>query len=173
MMNSLRLVVDADVATSAANSSKRLAKTCKDVLVTIDRCGHVVGGCDHLFMQWNSASPYGRAWRQKMLRRGRWKRLGPMSPNPTLIAAMSRLRQNINQHCSGDIHLILSANSLDKVIISRDKKAKSSFRFLASEVSWIAEICWVNAVMESPSCEEVLASGSISPTDYGIKPRPI
>jgi hypothetical protein len=138
-MRTKTLVVDANIARSAGESDE-CAKACRDTLATIEKKGHRLAMCEQLIEEWRQhAGRFAFRWLAAMQRR---KMVDQFELAVETIRLKSRFPiERQGQHGIEDVHLLVLAGKVSKVVLAHDKPARILFathapRELRDAIRW-------------------------------------
>lgn len=159
---SMRLVIDASVATSSGERGQRGDRCQTFLRVMIDETAHRLVMTKEIGAEWDIHShPFARRWRRSMNARRRVDR--PAIDHDII------LRQKIEQATSTekalaamekDLRLIEAARVADNRIISLDDRARGFFSAVSSGFGELRDILWVNPVNEEETPIQWLKEGA-------------
>jgi hypothetical protein len=142
------LVIDTSVASAATEriTPDKSSKNCCDILKAILASKHHLVMTSGIKVEWDQhQSAFSRKWRLSMIAK---KRLDYLN-----IGADEKLRLRIEaiaqtdkerEAMEKDMILIEAAISTDKIIISRDEKARTPFSKAAITIRELKAIAWIN-----------------------------
>ena len=149
-MRSLRLVVDASVATSAGEQNKR-GEGCRKVLQEILEICHHLTMTDRIFTEWRShCQKFARQWRVSMYARKKvdWVPSDEDEPlQSRIVRALARPKEQAV--VKKDMHLIHAALFSDCIVLSADEVAPGCFSKAAATVNELERIGWANPASQS------------------------
>ena len=151
-----RLVIDADVASSAGTSERPDSRACRQFLKTVLDVGHHVVRTPKINREWcDHSSKYSMTWLRLMYQKKRYVHYDDAGPNKSL---RKRILKTVpcdqRQAAAKDVHLIEAARYPDHLIASGDKKARRIFRSASESVHELKQIVWVNPKLpkDDPIC---------------------
>ncbi len=159
---SMRLVIDASVATSTGERGLR-GERCQTFLRTmIDKTVHRLVMTKEIGTEWDIHShPFARHWRRSMNAK---RRVDRPSVDHDLILAQKIKRINPPEKAlvamEKDLRLIEAAKATDNRIVSLDDNARRFFCAASSSVGELREILWVNPVNEKETPTQWLNEGA-------------
>ena len=150
-MRAKTLVVDANIARSAGEADE-CAKACRDTLVALQQRDHKLAMCEQLIAEWKKhAGRFAFRWLVAMQKRKKVEQFDLQFETAQLKVRFPRERQK--QRGSEDIHLLVIANKVSKVVLANDEEARELFAAYAPE-DVRNEISWSNPCREK---DETLA----------------
>lgn len=144
-MQPRQLVIDADVARSAGESIHPISSACRRFLGTMLEVRHHVVMTDTIRKEWrHHKSIYSRKWRKQMHARKLVNRI-EVDEDETLRERIgAALHLDHREAAEKDAHLIEAAIATDRLVTSRDEKARSLFGCASVAVGQLRQIVWVN-----------------------------
>ena len=156
-----QLVIDADVARSASESTHPISSACRRFLDTMSKFGHHVVMTDSIWKEWRRhISDFSRSWLVHMYRRSLvlWIEV---DENETLrVCIGAALRWDQREAANKDAHLIEAAIATDRLVTSRDEKARKLFRNASVHVRQLRTIVWVNPTQADERPIDWLGNGA-------------
>jgi len=160
------LVIDASVACAATEriTLDQTSKNCCDFLKAVldSKYDHCLVMTPSIKEEWNSwQSTFTRKWRLAMIAKKRVKPLN-IQANHDLRARLDAIAEtDIEREAMWkDIILIEAAIATDKIIISRDEKARNPFQKSAISIKELREILWANPDKPEENAIEWLKQGA-------------
>ena len=147
------LVVDASVlrASGSTEAIYPAAANCREMLqIILDVC-HRTAATAAILEEWNRhQSRFARKWRNSMYARGKVVSVptAECSDVHTALKQSQDLLANEISAAEKDLHLVAAARSADRVIISPDNAALAIFRKLTPVTGAIADILWIDPVLD-------------------------
>lgn len=170
-VKSMRLVIDASVATSSGERGQRGGRCQNFLQVMINETTHRLVMTREIGSEWDIHShPFARRWRRSMNAKRRVDR--PIINHDTI------LRQKIQQSTSiekaldameKDLRLIEAARITDNRIISLDDTARRCFSAVSSSIGEVRDILWINPVYEEETPIQWLKEGAPHEEDRLIR----
>ena len=144
-----RLVIDADVAKSAGESEHLTSRACRKFLEAVLNVGHRVVMTDAIREEWHRhMSPYSRKWQTRMWGRRRVDFIEGERDEQLRQRIDGAVTRDQKAIVAKDIHLIEAAIATDRLITSRDKRARRAFGDAADAMSELRRVVWVD-----PTCD--------------------
>ena len=158
-----RLVIDADVASSASTSEYPDSSGCRQFLKTVLDVGHHVVITPKINREWrNHSSKYSMTWLRMMYEKG-YVQDDDKGPNKSL---RKRIEKTVpcdqRKAAAKDVHLIEAALDTDHLVASGDKQARRIFRCAAKSVCELKRIVWVNPKLPTDNAVCWLRDGAQS-----------
>ena len=156
-----RLVIDANVAHSAGESEHPISSACRKFLDTVLSVGHHVVMSEAIQEEWRRhRSRYSRKWLTQMSGRKRVDR--------NKIERDEDLRERIDEvvppeqkeDVDKDVHLIEAAIATDRLVTSRDEKARGAFGNASDNVGELRQIVWINPTQDDEKPIDWLQKGA-------------
>jgi len=161
-----KLVIDTSVASAATEriTPDRTSKSCCDFLKTVLvlDCHHRLVMTPDLKTEWDRhQSAFSRKWRLSMIAKKRFDYLniGADESLRTRIEAIAETDKD-RKAMEKDYILIEAAIASDKVVISRDQKARVPFQKAAIRIRELQNIAWINPDKPDENPIEWLKSGA-------------
>lgn len=163
-MAAKNLVIDTSVASAATEriTLDRTSKNCCDFLKEVLACDHRFVMTPSIKTEWDQhQSAFSRKWRLAMIARKRVTLIN--------VEANKRLREEFDAIASTDKDreamwkdsmLIEAAIASDKIVISRDEKARIPFTKAAISIHLLRAIAWINPDKAEETPIEWLRSGA-------------
>ena len=145
MTRSRVLVIDASVTQSAGETDHPVSKACREFLNDVLTICHHAAVTPELHAEWkHHRSRFSLGWRSAMAARRKLDRIVP-APNAELRAYIDRRITNPDDRAAieKDLHLVEAALIADKVIVSRDDKARGLF-----SLPMLQTLTWINPTRE-------------------------
>jgi hypothetical protein len=161
-IRSRRLVIDACIAGSAGLSEHPVSSSCRAFLEAVRKLGHHVVFSSELSEEWHDhQSGFALRWRSSMVARKKVVWVDPVECAPVRVEierldVTDRRRAEIKK----DVHLIEAALPADQTITSSDESARAPYREIASRVSAIRHLIWVNPTREDEQSIPWLEQGA-------------
>jgi hypothetical protein len=164
MITTKSLVIDASVASAATEriTPDRTPKNCCDFLKTVLDCHHRLVMTPDLKTEWDRRqSAFSRKWRSSMIARKRldYHNIGANESLRERIDAIAETDKD-RKAMGKDYILIEAAIAADKIVISRDEKARNPFQKSAINIRELQNIAWVNPDKPEEDPIEWLKSGA-------------
>jgi hypothetical protein len=124
---------------------------CRDILQIILAVCHRTAVCDDILDEWRGhSSKFARRWRVSMRARRKVATVTPADCSDVASALRAAPGLSDRQIAAGekDLHLIATARSAEQVIISQDDTARDIFRRLSLTTGAVANLSWVNPVLD-------------------------
>lgn len=142
------LVIDTSVASAATEriTPDKSSKNCCDILKAILDSKHRLVMTSGIKVEWDQhQSAFSRKWRLSMIAKKRLNYIN-ISINEKLRSRIDEIAQTDKEREAmwKDYILIEAAIATDKIIISRDEKARTPFQKAAIKINELAAIAWVN-----------------------------
>ena len=150
-----RLVIDADVARSAGETEHAVSSACRQFLDAVTKFRHRVVMAPEIQEEWREhASRYTHRWLGRMYARR-------LVDRPA-VGRDDRLRLRVAAvlPSAGDLHLLEAAIATDRLVASRDERARAHFRRVSGKIREIQSIVWVNPTSENDAPIQWLSSGA-------------
>lgn len=156
-----RLVVDADVAQSAGESSAERSRLCRELLSAIGSSLHRVVLSEKGDEEWRvHQSTYSRIWLRAMEVSGQVVRVKAHLP-PEIEAAVLELFESARRTgVAKDLHLIAAALETDRIVLSNEVRARRAMGEAARAVPDFATIHWANPTDPADSAIAWVADGA-------------
>lgn len=158
-----RLVIDADVGGSAGESEHPVSRACRLFLEAVRKFGHHVVMTTAIWDEWRRhQSGFSQKWLVQMTggRSVHWCDAGrDASLRSRIAGAVAVDRQPA---ADKDAHLIEAALSTDRLVASRDERARGIFRDAAGGVRELKPIVWVNPALPADKPVHWLENGARS-----------
>ena len=156
-----RLVIDADVASSAGVSEHPISSACRKFLETVLSIGHHVVMSEAIQEEWGRhRSRYSLKWLTRMY--------GKKQVDRNEIEPDKDLRERIDMAVTPkqkaivakDVHLIEAAIATDRLVASQDERARRAFGNASANVSELKQIVWVNPTQDEEKPIDWLRDGA-------------
>lgn len=158
-----RLVIDADVGGSASESEHPVSRACRLFLEAVRKVGHHVVMTTAIRDEWRRhQSRFSQKWLVQMIggRSVHWCDAGRDDRLRNRIAAVVAV--NRQPAAAKDAHLVEAALSTDRLVASRDERARGIFRDASGNVRELKPIVWVNPTLPAESPVRWLERGARS-----------
>ena len=156
-----RLVIDADVARSAGLSEHPISSACREFLATVLSIGHHVVMSEAIQEEWGRhRSIYSLKWLTRMYGKKQVDR-NKIEPDEDLRERIDMaVIPNHKAIVAKDVHLIEAAIATDRLITSRDERARRAFGNASANVSELKQIVWVNPTQDDEKPTDWLRDGA-------------
>jgi len=165
-----RLVIDTDVVRAAGGKAAAFptSKECRDFLEAVLTICHGMALSRELYAEWRRhQSRFAYKWRLSMLGHRKLAYMGDASNEGFRDAIASLpLTEKEREVILKDLHLVEAAMASDRVVVSRDEEARSSFRKAACHIPELRDIMWVNPTEDPGSVLRWLSEGAERRTDF-------
>lgn len=160
-MQPRQLVIDADVARSAGESIHPISSACRRFLGTMLEVRHHVVMTDTIRKEWrHHRSGFSRKWLTQMYG-GRLVKRIEVDKDETLRERIgAALLWDQREAAEKDAHLIEAAIATDRLVTSRDEKARRLFGSASVAVGQLRQIVWVNPTKADERPIEWLENGA-------------
>lgn len=169
-VKSRHLVIDASVARSSGgeDATYPTSKNCRDFLKAVLEVCHCVVMTPEIKEEWDKhQSGFARKWRVTMVSRKKLVYCSDIQINNKLwetiemIAGSDKEREQLFK----DLRLIEAAIATDKTVISLDETVRKLFDKVATQVTELRNIVWVNPDKAEEKPVEWLENGAKSESD--------
>lgn len=159
-----RLVIDTNVVRAAGGKAASLptSKQCRDFLDAVLTICHGMALSEELYAEWRRhQSRFACNWRRSMLGHRKFAYMRDASNDRLRDAVASLpLTEKEREVILKDVHLVEAAMASDRVVVSCDKAARSTFRKAAGHIPALREIMWVNPTEDHDNVLRWLSEGA-------------
>lgn len=142
---SWRCVVDACIARSAGESDDVTSTACRQVLLELRAiCHRVVVGAELSAEYHRHMSRFFRKWLSSMAQKSKIVEVSGIDAGLNRAITRSLPSGEDRVQARKDLHLVDSALKTDRLVISRDGRAKDLFSAVANEEARLRRIAWVD-----------------------------
>ena len=146
--HSRRLVIDADVARSAGTSEDRVSVACRRFLETVRDVRYRVVMTKAIRHEWDChRSGLSAEWLAQMQANRRVCSHDAEDYEDLRGRIAASVSDNRQQAAAKDVHLIEAALGTDRLVASRDERARRIFRCASESVHELKPIVWVNPTL--------------------------
>ena len=170
-MQPRQLVIDADVARSAGESLHPTSSACRGFLETMLEVRHHVVMTDTIWEEWgHHRSRIWSKWLTQMYGRKLVKRT-EVDEDETLRERIgAALLWDQREAAEKDAHLIEAAIATDRLVTSRDEKARRLFGCASVAVGQLRQIVWVNPTKADEKPIDWLRNGARAEAHRQLSP---
>ncbi|WP_417067493.1 hypothetical protein [Niveibacterium terrae] len=164
-----RVVVDADVARASGETAHPVSSACRDALKLMLDNKHSLVMCPKLQSEWGRhKSAYATKWLASMFAR----RLVIRVFHEDLVA--NRIKSScstdaIKNIAGKDSHIVDAALVEGGFVASGDEKAKAAFLSISEIKGIIANVVWVNPILNKELCVSIFEGGLDCPDDLRLR----
>jgi hypothetical protein len=160
--NRKRLVIDANIASSAGTSPATVSLYSRRCLETIRIDEHIAVFSSALRLEWrNHASLLAKQWQVAMQQRGRIEDAeGAEFANLTESACACLSGKSKAEALRKDFHLVQSALATDQILLTNETRLPNHLRSSCASVPELLRIFIANPAVEQEECIEWIKAGA-------------